>query len=135
VDYVVALRAFLGLPRQLLHIELPRRQQDTPPRYPPQERHGGYPPGPGHAGDGEPEAAEGDGPDGRPGGLHRPAGQAEELRGACEHVREGLPGAGCEAWDPLPKYSKYAMPPLPYVRLSNLAETARRSAYLVAAGL
>ena len=93
------------------------------------------PPGPGHACEGEPGGADGDGPDGRPGGLHRPAGRAEELRGACEHAWEASPGAGCEAWAPVAKYSNDSMPPLPSVRLSDVAETGRSSAYLVAAGL
>jgi len=60
---VVAFLALLRLRRQLLHTQLADRQQHTPSPDAPQERHGGHRQGPGHAGDREPEALDGDGPD------------------------------------------------------------------------
>jgi hypothetical protein len=67
------MQAFLRFPRERLAVQLADRQEHTPAVQPPQEGHGGHPQRPGHVGDREPEAADADGPDGRPGCLHRPA--------------------------------------------------------------
>ena len=70
--------AFLRFPRQLLPIQRAGVQEHTPPLEPTQERHGGHPQDPGHAGDREPEAADGEDPDRRSRGHHRPAARAAQ---------------------------------------------------------